>query len=482
MGDSLLHVVIVGGGISGLSTAFALQEACQQTGRSIACTVVEGNPTWGGKIVTNHVRGLVIEGGPDSFLTAKPGAMQLCEKLGLTPSLINTNEANSQTFAYSRGQLCEIPQGLISFVPTRIGPLLSSGLLSWPGILRMGVDWFLPNGSRDDHDESLASFFRRRLGNEAFDRLIEPLVAGIYAGDAAELSMKATFPRFLDVEQQHGGLIKGMLAQRSKKSNASQKNGPKRTMFATLQGGLGDLVSSLVKRLESSGTTLLSGRHVKDLQIVQHKPHPYQVVLYSDEVLAADSVVLATPSFVSAQLLQGIDPQASTWLKATPYASTATISLAYRSSDIEKTIRGFGFVIPRIEGKQLIAATWTSLKWPYRAQSGDTLIRCYAGGNGRDAILENDDDSLIKYVRDELQNMVGIKGSPLYAEVYRWDQGMPQYTSGHLDRLHKIRTALLSFKGLYLTGAGYEGIGIPDCIQAGTRTAEELLEAFPQGI
>ena len=209
------HVVIVGGGIAGLSTAFALHEAFQKADRPLACTLIEANETWGGKIVTHRVGGLLIEGGPDSFLTSKPWALDLCEKLGLSQQLINTKEQNSKTFIYSRGQLREFPRGLVAFVPTQIGPLFCSGLLSWPGIIRMAADWLLPARGPSDEDESLASFFRRRLGREAFDRLIEPPVAGIYAGDADELSLAATFPRFIELERQHGGLIKGMLAQRS---------------------------------------------------------------------------------------------------------------------------------------------------------------------------------------------------------------------------------------------------------------------------
>ena len=243
------RVVIVGGGIAGLSTAYALVEEAKNFGQSIECIVLEAQSHWGGKIFTKRVDGLVVEGGPDSFLTTKPWALGLCEKLGLSEQLINTNQVQRQTFAYSRGQLREFPQGLVSMVPTKMGPLFKSGLVSWSGIMRMAGDWFIPPRQVGAPEESLASFFCRRLGQEAFDRLIEPLVAGIYAGDASELSVSATFPQFVDLEMRHGGLIKGALAQQQARRALQISNGPQRSLFVTLQGGLSDLVTRLAEVL-----------------------------------------------------------------------------------------------------------------------------------------------------------------------------------------------------------------------------------------
>ena len=474
------HVVIIGGGISGLSTAFALQEACQKVGRTIDCTLIDSREQWGGKIQTSQVQGLIIEGGPDSFLSLKPWALELCKKLGLSDQLMNTIEENSQTFSYSRGKLRELPQGLISFIPTRVGSLISSGLLSWPGILRMGAEWFVPPSRESDLDESLASFFCRRVGQEAFDRLIEPLVAGIYAGDANELSLKATFPRFHEMEQKYGGLIKGVLAQRSLPRPPS--SGPKRTIFTTLRGGLGDLVETLIKRVESNGATLRLGQPVLGLQMTKASTKPYKVVLRDNEVLMADGVVLATPAFVSSKLVKPLHEYLSNLLEQIPYSSTATISLAYQQEDVTPFVRGFGFVVPRKEGKSLIAATWTSLKWANRAQPKQMLIRCYVGGKGREAILDYDDVALVNYVREELRTIVGMTQAPLYTKVYRWERSMPQYTCGHLNRLQQIRDSQKLFQRLYLTGAAYEGIGIPDCIREGTRIGKNwpnpLVEKF----
>jgi len=469
-------VVIIGGGISGLSTALAFQEACQQVGRSIDCTVIDSQQQWGGKIQTNHVQGLIIEGGPDSFLSIKPWARDLCHQLGLSDQLMNTNEEHNRTFCFARGKLREIPQGLVSFIPTRVSALFFSGLLSWRGILRMGADWFIPPLRQPDYDESLASFFCRRVGQEAFDGLIEPLVAGIYAGDARELSLKATFPRFRELEQKYGGLIKGVLAQRSKPT--SPPLGAKPSMFVTLRGGLGTLIEALIKRVESNGADLRLGQQVEDLQMTHTTPNGYKVVLQNGEMLTADRVVLATPAYVSSRLMKPHHEALSNLLDQIPYASTATVSLAYQAKDVTNSVQGFGFVIPRKEGKSLIAATWTSLKWPNRTLSSQTLVRCYVGGIGREAILNYDDAALVNYVREELRTIVGLIPMPIYTKVFRWERSMPQYTCGHLDRLQQIREIQNGFKGLYLTGAAYEGIGIPDCIREGSRIGQEMAHSF----
>ena len=470
------HVVIIGGGISGLSTAFAFQEACQQASQSIKCTVIDPQPQWGGKIQTSQVDGLIIEGGPDSFLSIKPWARELCQQLGLSDHLMNTNEEHNRTFCFTHGKLREIPQGLVSFIPSRVTSLFSSGLLSWWGMLRMGADFFVPPSRQPDEDESLASFFCRRVGPEAFDRLIEPLVAGIYAGDARDLSLKATFPRFCEMEQKYGGLIKGVLAQRSKSTPPSSS--PKPSMFVTLRGGLGTLIEALVTRVESNGATLKLGQEVTRLEWTDAPSKQFRVVLRHGEILTADRVVLATPAFVSSKLLKPLDESLSTLLGQIPYASTATVSLAYRSEDVSQSVKGFGFVVPRKEGKFLIAGTWTSLKWRNRSQSNQTLVRCYVGGMGREAVLHNPDEEIVKYVRTELRQIVGITQEPTYTKVFRWDRGLPQYTCGHLDRLQHIRKSLQAFNGLYLTGAAYDGIGIPDCIREGSRVGKELVQSF----
>ena len=468
-------VAIVGGGISGLATAFALQEQAAAAGLSIVCTILDASPTWGGKIITHRIGDLVTEAGPDSFLSNKPAGLQLIEKLGLTDQLINTNETGKKAFVYSMGRLCELPEGLVVITPGQIRPFLESGLLSIGGLARMAMDLLLP-AKRGQHDESLASFFRRRFGRQAFERMMEPLMAGIYAGDAEQMSLKATFPRFLELEQEYGSVIRGMIAVR-KPAQLSQGEGPRRTMFVSLKNGLEDLVSALVLRLTDRGVRLRAGTVVESLRVRSHElgRWTYDIMLQDGSALSVDSLVLATPAFVSAELLRPLSPIAGGVLETIPYASTATIAMAYPASIIGGSVQGFGFIVPRAEKRDLIAATWTSLKWPHRAPAGRLMVRCYVGGVGREAILQLDDEALTAKVKAELKGICGVTAEPTYVEVNRWMKAMPQYLLGHLDKLDQIEAALSRYGGLVLTGAAYRGVGIPDCIRDGALAAERVV-------
>ena len=468
-------VVIVGGGISGLATAFAIQEQAAAAGLSLRCTVLESGSSWGGKIVTHRVGDFVTEAGPDSFLSQKPAGLELCAKLGLTDQLINTNETVKKAFVLHGGRLHELPEGLVSFVPKQLGPFLRSGLLSWIGLARMGLDVVVPRGS-SQADESLASFFRRRFGSQAFDRVLEPLMAGIYAGDAEQMSLKATFPRFLELEQQHGSIIRGMMAAK-KKAPSTSAGGSKRTMFVSLRNGLGDLVTALTTRLTRQGVELRLGCQVDALRVRSHQPGRwmYDLILNDGTALSTESLVLATPAYVSAELLRPLTPIAGGLLEMISYASTATIAMSYPASAVAGAVEGFGFIVPRKAGRDLIAATWTSLKWPHRAPVDQVLARCYVGGVGREAILQLDDDQLVARVRAELSALCGIKAEPTYVEVNRWWKAMPQYTLGHLDRLTQLDAAVSRYGGLVLTGAGYRGVGIPDCIRDGALAAGRVV-------
>jgi len=473
--NNLRTVGVIGGGISGLSTAFALCEQAAAAGIPIHCTVVDAASDWGGKIVTHRVGDLVTEAGPDSFLSQKPAGLELCDKLGLTDQLINTNETGKRASVYSRGRLHELPEGLVVITPNLLGPFLRSGLLSWAGLARMGLDLAVP-AKRSPEDESLAAFFRRRVGRQAFERMLEPLMAGIYAGDAEQMSLQATFPRFMELEQQYGSVIRGMMKARGAGSSAGQ-SGRKRTMFVSLKNGLSDLVVSLVGRLTDQGVTLRASCAVDALRVRSHQPGrwKYDVILRDGSALSVDSLVLATPAYVSAELVRPLTPIAGGLLEMIPYSSTATIALAYPRTAVSGTAEGFGFVIPRAEGRDLIAATWTSLKWPHRAPPDQLLARCYVGGVGREAILTLDDQALVARVRAELASMCGVTAEPGYVEVNRWMRAMPQYTMGHLDRLAQIEAALSRYGGLILTGAGYRGVGIPDCIRDGAVAAERVV-------
>lgn len=468
-------VVVIGGGISGLATAFALMEQAEAAGLSLRCTVLEAGPTWGGKIVTHKIGNFVTEAGPDSFLSTKPAGLELVEKVGLSHEVINTNETGKKAFVYSSGKLRELPEGLIAVAPGQISRFVKSGVLSFGGVARMGLDFVLPR-KRSATDESLASFVRRRFGRQAFERLMEPLMAGIYAGDAEQMSIKATFPRFVELEQAYGSVLRGMLRAKSDDTGGGSR-ASRRTMFISLRPGLEALVTALVGRLTRQGVALKCGVPVESLRVRSHQlgRWTYDVMLQDGSALSAESLVLATPAFVTAELLRPLTPIAAGLLDMIPYASTATIGLAYPGSVVGGSIQGFGFVVPRTERRDLIAATWTSLKWPHRAPADRLLARCYVGGAGREAILALDDEALIARVKAELREICALTAEPTYTEVNRWTKAMPQYQLGHLERLDQAEVALGRYPGLVLTGSGYRGVGIPDCIRDGAAAAQKVI-------
>ncbi len=480
MSKKSLEVVVVGGGISGLTAAYALMEESKNYPVKVHCTILERENRWGGKILTTRTGGYLIEKGPDSFLTSKPWGIELCRALGLDSQIIPTNAENNRTFSYSQGALRELPQGLLSFRPERVSSLVTGGLLSLPGLLRMGAERFWPKLQPLPSDETLGAFFRRRFGREAFDRLIEPLVAGIYAGDADELSIEATFPRFRQIEREHGSVIKGMRGAVGKPQSPSSSGKKMASLFVTLRDGLGTLIDTLTQHLSKQGVSLFHGRECEEVRLGTQSSPRFLVTLKDSESLPADAVVLATPSFQAGHILRNFLPEGTAAFQNIPYTSTATISLAYPTPKVASLIEGFGFVVPRKEQRRLMAATWTSLKWPQRCPSGDTLIRCYVGGRGREELLELDDVGLVEAVRQELQTIVGLTEVPTFSVVHRWIQGMPQYLLGHQDGLATITELLRPWPHLQVTGAGYRGIGIPDCIREATQVGKSLLQTLAE--
>jgi oxygen-dependent protoporphyrinogen oxidase len=466
-------VLIVGGGIAGLSAAYGLAESAASRDSLPQCTLVEAAPRLGGKILTERVGSFVIEGGPDSFLSQKPWAIELCRRLGLAERVIGTNQDRRKTYVYVKGRLEELPEGLALGVPTRLGPFLRSGVLSWKGKLRLGAELLIPR-RRERGDESLGAFFRRRLGNEALERIIEPLMTGIYAGDSDSLSIQATFPRFPEMERQTGSIVRALLGSWRRDQGA----GPGGSPFVTLQGGLSEMVQALTARL--SPLRVLTGRRVRAVR-VNGAPRRYEVVIEGTAPLAVDALILATPAYDAATLLEPLDDELSALLRGIPYASTATISLGFRQRDFSHRLDGYGFVVPRIEGRALLAVTWTSSKWSHRAPDDAVLLRAYVGGAGREAVLEQSDGGLLSLVRAELRDIMGVTEVPVLARVYRWPRAMPQYLVGHLERLAAIDERLARWPGLFLTGAGYRGVGIPDCIRDGLDTAERARAYFDKG-
>jgi len=452
-----VRVAVVGGGITGLAAAYGLSKA--EGAHGVEVTLYEQAPRLGGKILTERVGGFILEAGPDSFLTSKPEALALSRALGLEEDLVGTGPDRT-VYVLSRGRLHPLPEGLALVAPTRILPFLRSGLFTLPEKARIGVELLLPP-RRVDGDESLGAFVRRRLGRAALDRIAAPLLAGIYAGDAEQLSLEATFPMLRDLERRHGSVIAGMLARRRAAANADGRL----PLFVTLRGGLDRLVERLRAALE--GVEVRTGTRV---EAIARKGSGYLLDHSTGERTRADAVILTTPAFAAASLLQPLAPEAASLLRHIPYASTATVSLAFREGDIP-ALRGHGFVVARGEGWRITACTWASAKWPDRAPPGFALLRAYVGGASDAAVLEQSDEEILQVVREELHAAMGIAATPVFWRIVRWPASMPQYTVGHLERLAAVEAALASYPGIVLAGAGYRGIGLPDCIRQGLAAA-----------
>ncbi len=444
-------IVVVGGGIAGLATARALVVA----GCPVPVTVLERDARFGGKIRTERIGGYLLEGGPESLLSQKPWGVSLARELGLT--LLPTRQENSGVFVWCRRRLQPVPEGFTLMVPTRIGPFVRTPLISPWGKLRMAMDWFIPP-RREETDESLGAFVRRRLGSEVLERVAEPMMAGIYAADADELSLQCTFPRFIDMERKHGSLVRAALKMRT----APQSD---LTPFVSFAGGLQELVDALQADLVARGVTLLSGVTVEAITADG-------VRLGGGETLTADAVVLAAPAFEASGMVEGLDPELSRHLAQLPYETSATVTAAWRVSAVRHPLKGFGFVVPRRERRQVLACTWTSSKWSQRAPQGMALLRAYTAGP---SLAQQSDDQLRDAVLSELRDMLGTEGPPAMCEVRRLTRSTPHYRVGHLAWVERAETLAAGHPGLFLTGSSYRGVGIPDCIREGGETAKAVM-------
>ena len=465
------HLIIIGGGITGLAAAYYAQQRAGVEKLPLSYTLIEGGPRLGGKVVSERGDGFVIEGGPDSFLTQKPWALALCHDLGLAERLIGTNDAQRQVYILRHGRLCPLPQGMRLIVPTKLGPFLRSPLLSPWGKLRAGLDWFIPPRA-GEQDESIAAFVGRRMGREMVETLAGPIMAGIHVGDPARLSIQSTFPRYPELEKAHGSLIKGTLAQ-MKKAAAQPGGRPKLPMFMSLKGGLSELIEALVKRLRGN---LLTGQTVTALRVAATGAKPYRLRLSNGDLQRADAVILATPAYVSAELLQPLQPQLAAKLNQLRYLSSATISLAYRRQDVAHPLDGFGFIVPKMEPCPLLACTWVSTKFDHRAPADQVLLRAFVGGAGQEELIDLSDGALLALVREALAPILGLRAEPTRQRLYRWRRANPQYDVGHLARIAEIEAlAAESLPGLYLSGSAFRGVGLPDCIRQGREAAEAAL-------
>jgi protoporphyrinogen/coproporphyrinogen III oxidase len=469
------RIIVVGGGIAGLSAAYYAQKNIPDA----HITLIESASQWGGKITTDRVAlddgQFIIEGGPDTFLASKPWGVALCKELGLGERLHGTNQNKKNTYVLNKGRLLPLPEGLAMMIPSDVLSILRSRLISWFGKTRMGLDFLLP-AKAVNGDESLGSFVSRRLGREAYENLIEPLMSGIYAGDGDQLSLASTFPYLRDLETKHGSLARGALEMRKKSSGKAVQGS--RSAFLTPTTGLAEIVEALVESLRLKGASLRLNTRVtsinRNLGLGRRAKQRQWNVTLDTETLDVEGIILATPAYISGQLLASFDPGLGSTLQTIPYASTATVSLAYRLSNVPRDLDGYGYVIPRREGRKALACTWTSTKFPHRAPEGYALIRVFVGRAGQD--IPWDEGELLDVAKEELKLTLGITAEPLVFRVFMWDKAMPQYNLGHPEILKRIDTALEKHPGLALAGNGYRGIGIPDCIHSGELAVEKILK------
>jgi protoporphyrinogen/coproporphyrinogen III oxidase len=472
------RVIVIGGGLSGLAAAHRIHERSSALRRPVELTLLEARERLGGVIATEHQDGFALECGPDSFITDKPWGLDLCERLGLRDRLIETDPGHRRSFVVRKGRLLPLPEGFALMAPHRLGPLLTTPILSWRGKLRMLMDLFVPRRADDEAEESLAGFARRRFGREAFERLIQPLVAGIYTADPNNLSLKATLPRFLTMESEHRSLIlAGLRDARSRRSGrlTRQASGARYGMFVALEDGMDELPAALAAALPPG--VIHTNAAVR--RIIRNDPvSPWLVELLDGPPMEADAVVLATEAHAAARLIDAQDPGLALQLRAIPYASSIIVNVAYRRDQIQHPLDGFGAVVPMVEDRSILAVSFLSVKFPNRAPAGTALLRVFIGGATQPEYFDLDDAAIEGIVRGELGELIGASGDPLFLRIGRHPRSMPQYVLGHVDRVAAIRRKLARHPRLYLAGIAFDGVGIPDCIHAAESTADALLDAL----
>jgi protoporphyrinogen/coproporphyrinogen III oxidase len=455
------RIAIIGGGISGLAAAFTLEEQ-RRAGAPVEYALFESSPRFGGVIATERVENFIVEAGPDSFLTEKPWAADLCRKLGLDNQLIGSNDAQRKTYILVNRRLVTIPDGLMFMVPTKFIPTLLSPLFSLRTKVQMAREWF-HNSKQVSSDETVAAFVERHYGSEMVEHLADPLLSGIYGGDASQLSMRAVLPRFLEMEAKHGSLGRAMLAARSKTAPNSA-----RPLFTSLKNGMQVMVDTLVARLSPSALHL--NRPVQSMRPQENS----WLISAGHESYRFDAVIVATPAHPAATLLQDASHDLASELRTIPYSSSVTVTQAYDQNVRAMLPPGFGFLVPHCEGQRLLAATFVHNKFSGRAPADRALIRCFLGGSRDPQILQSSDEEIVRIVREELKQILGFADEPLFTRVYKWNAAMAQYTVGHLERVDRIKHFCEALPALVLAGNGYRGIGVPDCVRSGVEAATTL--------
>jgi oxygen-dependent protoporphyrinogen oxidase len=464
------RVVIIGGGVTGLTCARALSIGAKEKNQRLDVVVLEATSSFGGIIRTERQDDFVMDRGPDAWVTNKPEATDLARSLGLQDEIVSTIEKNRRVYIVHRGKLHAMPEGLVLGIPTQLFPIAKTPLFSLRGKARMALEPFVPaRHFEGDEDESIGAFIERRLGHEVSERLVGPLLGGIFAGDAGAISVRAAFPQLIAAEKKYGSLLRAMRAQKRTSTNTS--------VFASLRGGMGRLIEKLVQDLEArDDVKLKTGATART--IARQEDGSFAVELVSGNVEKADVLVVATPFHAAAKVLRTLDNDAGDAIDGVmDKVSSATVFFAFERAAVQHALDATGFIVPRSEGEELLASTWVSSKWKDRSPNGRVLIRGFVGGAGHQDTLSKDDQELTALALLELRKLMGLSGSPLFSRVFRFNDASPQLRVGHLARARALHERIAKIENLFVIGNGYDGVGIPTCVKSATETAAAIVRA-----
>ena len=467
------QAAVIGGGITGLAACYRLITESRKRGMPLDVKLLESTDRVGGVVRTSNQDGYIIEHGPDAFISTKPWAKALCEEVGIGDKLIGTNPKQRRSFILRKGALHPVPEGFYLMAPASFLPFVKSPIFTWRGKLRMALDLCIPR-HRHGEEESVEHFVKRRLGTEAFTRMAQPMIGGVYTGDARHLSLKATLPQFLEMEQAHGSIIKALIRRtRQSKAEINGTSGPRYSLFLTVEPGMQTLVDALVERLPPDSIQL--GAEVNRIEQL-FDGDGWCINLNNQESINTDLVCIALPAPRTATIIEKVSPELSAHLASIPYASSAAVNMAFHRKQIEHPLNGTGFVVPATEGRSILGCTFSSVKFSGRAPADEVLLRAFVGGALQPNHLLQSESEMVESVLMDLRETLGINGAPTLAIVSHHRSAMAQYHVGHLDKAARIKAQVEKLPGLALAGNAYHGIGIPDCIHSGELAAYTLLE------